>query len=270
MYSRSESLDPERLPPVQTASSACHSHPPYLIKKSPEAIPRAEHESLNSNTVKFEPILRSSNCPKSADDQSQSRAETPGEKSSYVQANDANIADHDMHESEAEPMIKHIENREYETAIIHSPRPNQPIHPQITDPEESENIEQPAASSLVSPPASSHDDVGKSPLPSQAELTPSTSSSRHSSRHPKQVRRYTPESGPARRTSSSSVGEANAGKSIVGDIGQPTIPTSPMFSSSRRQSKVDGGLDIVADEESLKLIKELQAEEHGLRRRRRS
>lgn len=241
-----------------------------MIKESREVIPQAEHGILNSSMVKFEPIPRPSSRRESTDVQSQTRADTPDENLSLLQAKDSKIADHDMHEPEAELVIREITNGEYETDITPGPGPNQSIHHQISDPQESETIEQPAASSLVSPPASSHDDMGKSPLPSQAELTPSTSSSRHSSRHPKQVRRYTPESGPARRTSSSSVGEASAGKGAFGDTGQPVIPTSPVFSSSRRQSKGDGGPDIVADEESLKLIKELQAEEHGLRRRRRS
>lgn len=233
-------------------------------------IPQAEHGSLDSNIVKSEPIPRPASRGESADVQKQAKAETPDEKLIFLQANGSNTADHDMHESEAEPMTEENTNSEHETAITPYPRPNQPINHQTSDPEESENVEQPAASSLVSPPASSHDDVGKSPLLSPAELTPSTSSSRHSSRHPKQARRYTPESGSARRASSSSAGEASAGKGAFGDTGQPTVPASPVFSSSRRQSKVDGVSDIAADEESLKLIKELQAEEHGLRRRRRS
>lgn len=267
---RSESLDPERPPSVQTASPTRHPCPPYATEKSPEAVPEEEHGSLHSSMVKFEPVPRPSSCRESADVQSQARADAPDEKSSCcLQANESNVADHDLHESEAEQMMEEVKDRKYESAIAPGPRPNQPIHHQISDPEETENIEQPAASSLVSPPASSHDDVGKSPLPSQAELTPSTSSSRHSSRHPKQVRRYTPESGPARRTSSSA-GETSAEKGALEDTGQPTIPTSPVFTTSRRQSRVDGVPDMVADEESLRLIKELQAEEHGLRRRRRS
>lgn len=240
------------------------------MKKSPEIITQVEHGSLNSNLVKYETIPHPSTRHESTDVQSQARGVTPVEKSSFSQANDSKVADHDMQESEAEPKIEEIKSGRYEIAVDPGTLSNQPIHHQISDPEENENIEQPAASSLVSPPASSHEDVGKSPLPSQAELTPSTSSSRHSSRHPKQVRRYTPESGPARRTSSSSAGDASAGKGPFADTGQPALPTSPAFSSSRRQSKVDGVSDTVADEESLKLIKELQAEEHGLRRRRRS
>lgn len=241
-----------------------------VIKEAPQLIHQAEPGSLDSSMVKIEPIPRPDSRRESTDVQPQAKTETPDEKSSFSQAEDSKIAEHDMNESKAEPMIAEVNNGEHENATTPGRRPNRPITRQTSDPEESENIEQPAVSSLVSPPASSHDDMGKSPLPSQAELTPSTSSSRHSSQHPKQVRRYTPESGSARRTSSSSAGEANAGKAAFGDTGQPTVLTSPVFSSSRRQSKVDGGPDAVADEESLKLIKELQAEEHGLRRRRRS
>lgn len=266
---RSESFGLERPPSVKAASPACHPHSPVVIKKSPEAFLLAEHGSLNSNMVGFEPFPRPSSRRESADVQPQPRTDTPDEKSSFSQANDSNITEHNLPESEAEPSVE-IQKGEYETDITPGPRPTHPINHQISDPEGSENIEQPAASSLVSPPASLHDDMGKSPLLSQAELTPSTSSSRHSSRQPKQARRYTPESGPARRTSSSSAGEANAVKGTFGDTGPPRMPTSPVFSSSRRQSKVEGVPDAVADEESLKLIKELQAEEHGLRRRRRS
>ena len=241
-----------------------------MINRSPQILLHRDHELLNSNLVKSEPIPQPSSRPEPTDVRNQKRAETPDEKLRFSQANHSNMINHDMHDSKAEPMVGEIKNGECETASTPGLRPIQPSNHQSSDPEESENIEQPAALSLVSPPASSHDDMGKSPPPSQAELTPSTSSSRHSSRHLKQVRRYTPESGSARRTSSSSAGEANTGKSAFGDTGQPTVPTSPAFSASRRHSKADGGPDVIADEESLKLIKELQAEEHGLRRRRRS
>lgn len=75
--------------------------------------------------------------------------------------------------------------------------------PKATNLEQVQNFEQPAASSLVSPPASSHDEAEESLPPSHTALTPCPSSSRHSSRHSKKVQRYTPESGPARRASSS-------------------------------------------------------------------
>ena len=262
---RSDSLDPDRPPPAQVASL---THPPQVAENCSEAISMTEQNSSHSTMVKSEPVPLTSSCRESADVQFQARADAPDDKSSCLLPSTLEVADHD---SETEQLIEETQDGEYETAIAPGTRQNQPVHHQFSDEEETDNQEQPAASSLVSPPASSHDDIGKSPLPSQAELTPSTSSSRHSSRNPKQVRRYPPESGPARRTSSSSVGEAVAGKSALGDTAHSTIQTSPVYAMSRRESRTDGGLpDIVADEESLKLIKELQAEEHGLRRRRRS
>lgn len=133
--------------------------------------------------------------------------------------------------------------------------------------EQSSSIEQPAAS-LVSPPASTHEDAEKSPSVSQrSNLTPCTTSSRHSSRHPKQVQRYTPESGPARRASTSSVGEAVASKSDTTGTKLSCVRLEVEAPRAQRGVKNDISPDVVADEESLKLIKELQAQEHGLRRR---
>lgn len=128
------------------------------------------------------------------------------------------------------------------------------------------SFEQPAASSLVSPPASSHDESEQSA--SAAELKPSCSgsSSRHSSRHPMQVQRFTPESGPARRDSSSSVVAATLTTEAV-----KSPSTSPLSvqapDSSQKRIRARLGSEIEADEESLKLIKALQAEDYGLRRR---
>ncbi|KAL8961149.1 MAG: hypothetical protein Q9193_002258 [Seirophora villosa] len=128
---------------------------------------------------------------------------------------------------------------------------------------------QPAASSLVSPPASSHDD-SEQPIPSTDHIKPtySGSSSRYSPGHPTQTQRFTPESGPARRDSSSSMVIDNAlqaeGKSLS------TSPTSgqvPPESAQKRMVKVRLSSEVEADEESLKLIKALQAEDYGLRRR---
>jgi hypothetical protein len=191
------------------------------------------------------------------------------EKSGCVLAQARKMADHDLHDSDVTQLIEGMEVVDGENSNPALPIQTQLVDHHISDPE-LDNLEQPAASSLVSPPASSHDDNGKSPPPPQIELTPSTSSSRHSSRHPKQVQRYTPESGPARRTSNSSAGEANAGKSASAAKVQLAVQTSPVVAVSRRENRIDGIQEIVADEESLKLIKELQAEEHGLRRRRRS
>lgn len=120
---------------------------------------------------------------------------------------------------------------------------------------------EPPASSLVSPPASSHDDDGTSPINAHAEWKSSTVSSRHSSSQPKQMQRYTPESGSMRRASSSSYGDSAHEKAA-----------SPVMadSSSDHKPKARTGLENMADEESMRLIKELQAEEYGLRRRGRA
>lgn len=153
------------------------------------------------------------------------------------------------------------------TSEISPPSEKAPLNIEIPFLEQSSSIEQPGAS-LVSPPASTHEDTEKSPAGSQrSNLTPCTISSRHSSRHPKQVQRYTPESGPARRASTSSVGDVIAGKSDAAQIKLPRVNMEVETPRGQRDVKVDVSPDIVADEESLKLIKELQAQEHGLRRR---
>ncbi|KAL9595827.1 MAG: hypothetical protein Q9219_006204 [cf. Caloplaca sp. 3 TL-2023] len=118
-------------------------------------------------------------------------------------------------------------------------------------------FEQPAASSLVSPPASSHDGY-EQPTPTvDPRATCSGSSSRHSSRHPMQTQRFTPESGPARRNSSSSI----IVDTRVFEVKSPSISPLSINSAQRLSS------DTVADEESLRLIRALQAEDYGLRRR---
>ena len=123
--------------------------------------------------------------------------------------------------------------------------------------ESSESFE-PPASSLVSPPASSHDDAGISPINAHAGWKSSTVSSRHSSSQPKQMQRYTPESGSMGRASSTSYGE-NLQE-------QPASPILPELSSDQKPKARTSSEDM-ADEDSMKLIKELQAEEYGLRRR---
>lgn len=128
------------------------------------------------------------------------------------------------------------------------------------------SVEQPAAS-LVSPPASAHDDAEKSPVTNQPSNLASSTSSRHSSRHPKHVQRYTPESGPARRASSSSVGDVGVGKSTAAAATVLNVRTDAETPKAPKDLKANLSPEAVADEESLKLIKELQAEEHGLRRR---
>ncbi|MCJ1473328.1 Lysine-specific demethylase 7A [Lambiella insularis] len=135
------------------------------------------------------------------------------------------------------------------------------------------SFQQPAVSSLVSPPASTHtNDERASPNTSKTQnITPSatSSSSRHSSRPAKTVQRYTPESGPARRASSSSVGLE---RGPLGQSGSPVVGTNVRASSSaigegKRGMKSRVGSEIEADEESMRLIRELQAQDLGLRRR---
>ena len=184
-----------------------------------------------------------------------------------------------------------------------------------------ESYEQPA-SSLVSPPASTSDDAGHSPPAGNGTWTPSISSSRQSSRQPKQIhlqQRNTPESGLVRRASTSSYGEIT-GQKEVGNETSPTVtePSSsdqqpshqrpdaettaePTVSQSQYRRNSSGQLAQIPnvppnlrssapptqhpkrspvvrspsvnerstqeDEESLKLIKELQAQDYGLRRR---
>ena len=184
-----------------------------------------------------------------------------------------------------------------------------------------ESYEQPA-SSLVSPPASTSDDAGHSPPAGNETWTPSITSSRQSSRQPKQIhlqQRNTPESGLVRRASTSSCGENIVQKEV--DNGTSPTVTEPS-SSGQQPTHQRPGAETIAepsvfqfqyrrnsseqlaqdplvppnlrgstpptqypksspfvrstsvnarstqeDEESLKLIKELQAQEYGLRRR---
>lgn len=240
-----------------------------MAENSSDAITEAEDDQLHLSTSTSEPGLRLTSCRESAEVQSQVRADALDEKSGCVVAKTKKVADHNLHNSDATQLIEGMTVVDEENGNPTPLKQTRLVVHRSTN-SQIDSLEQPAASSLVSPPASSHDDNGKSPPPSQTELTPSTSSSRHSSRYPKQVQRYTPESGPARRTSSSSAGEANAGKSASAARVQLTIETLPVVAVSRRENRIDGVQEIVPDEESLKLIKELQAEEHGLRRRRRS
>ena len=124
---------------------------------------------------------------------------------------------------------------------------------------------QQVATSLVSPPESTHTDAEKTP-PATAKAkgvaSPGTSaSSRHSSRPAKQAQRYTPESGTVRRASTSSAGVAFGRESGSPTTSVGTSGTSHKKMKSRMNSEIE------ADEESLKLIRALQAEELGLRRR---
>ncbi len=134
----------------------------------------------------------------------------------------------------------------------------------VTHTASKDDYEQAAASSLVSPPASSHEDVGNSSMEADGTPTHSSPFSRHSSQAPKQQsQRYTPESGPMRSTSSSSYDEHR----IEEESSAKTQPP-PSASKSGRGARLSS--ETVADEESLRLIKELQAQDLGLRRRGRT
>lgn len=123
--------------------------------------------------------------------------------------------------------------------------------------EPKESSEQPAGS-LVSPPASSHDDAGNSPIVANAQRTPSVSSSEQSGDQPMQMQRYTPESGPIGRASSSSYGER---------VLENTASPKSAEQRSGQNPKPGPRPGSMPDHESLRLIKELQAQELGLRRR---
>ena len=105
-----------------------------------------------------------------------------------------------------------------------------------------------SASSLVSPPASSDNDAGSSPA---AEV--SDEKTRHAFQPSQEhYQRYTPDSSSMGRASNSS--EADV-------------------SREKESSKANGGpreSETQADEDSLRLIKELQAQDLGLRRRGRT
>lgn len=129
--------------------------------------------------------------------------------------------------------------------------------------------QQPPASSLVSPPASHTDAERTPPAPSNMQtITPSatSSSSRHSSRANKTVQRYTPESGSVRRNSSVSAGKMReSGSPVLRSAVKGEGGAAQKKGKSRRESEGVGD----ADEESMRLIRELQAQDMGLRRRAR-
>ncbi|KAL8805102.1 MAG: hypothetical protein Q9182_002192 [Xanthomendoza sp. 2 TL-2023] len=133
------------------------------------------------------------------------------------------------------------------------------------------SFEQPAVSSLVSPPASPHDESEQANTVADPKRTYSGSSSRHSSRHATQTQRFTPESGPIRRDSSSSVvldALATAEGKSVGMSSPTSAGQAPNSAQKRTKARLHS--ETVADEESLKLIRALQAQDYGLRRRGRA
>ncbi|KAI9880032.1 MAG: JmjC domain-containing histone demethylation protein 1 [Pleopsidium flavum] len=122
-------------------------------------------------------------------------------------------------------------------------------------------------SALVSPPDSSHTDAETSPSASKAQQTPSNSPSTRSSEQPKQSQRYTPESGIARRASSSTQSALTTGKSASPRTSLPPTLTD-VSNKAKRVSKARASSgEASADGESLKLIRELAAQDLGLRRR---
>lgn len=137
---------------------------------------------------------------------------------------------------------------------------------------------QPAAS-LVSPPASEHQDAIDTTPPRTTILLG----------HPYQQaeqQRYTPEYRSRRASSSSANGPAEASESGRASSGPTMAPkeVSPITTISTtgeeerkeigpgsiEKRKSRGSLESIADEESLRLIKELQAEDYGLRKRGRA
>ena len=131
---------------------------------------------------------------------------------------------------------------------------------------------QPSAAALVSPPASHSDAERTPPAPSKAQnnITPyaTSSSSRHSSHTAKNGQRYTPESGPARRASSSS---AIVERPKLRDSGSPAANAAargtPLVEGSGQKKKSRMSSEFEGDEESMRLIEELRAQDLGLRRR---
>ncbi|KAI4283589.1 MAG: hypothetical protein L6R38_002073 [Xanthoria sp. 2 TBL-2021] len=135
--------------------------------------------------------------------------------------------------------------------------------------ESSDSFGQPAASSLVSPPASSHEDSEQPNPVGEPKRTYSGSSSRHSSRH-RQTQRFTPESGPTRRDSSSSVVVNTPAVEDKWSSTSPSVSSGQALDAAQTQSKARLQSETLADEESLKLIRALQAQDYGLRRRSRA
>ena len=133
-------------------------------------------------------------------------------------------------------------------------------------------------SSLVSPPDSTqHEGDETSPQPTTGvDMTPPAdsissrrSSRRRSSQHAKLPPRITPESGPARRGSMNSVAAESerASASPAAPMANGTV-SGEGVTKVRRKSRVSS--EMLADEESLRLIRELQAQDLGLRRRGRA
>lgn len=276
LSTKAESLEPARILPVSPPSASRSES--EKLKPAPVATTaghdlhsggqKSRHRSLPISAGESKPVLL--NFP-SRESAHQTQAEGPttvdGEMSSPVQ--DSNPAAANANEQNIQQRRGNSEDHIH--LMSGSSPSSQKASLQMEAPflEQHSSVEQPAAS-LVSPPASAHDDAEKSPVTSQPSNLASSTSSRHSSRHPKQVQRYTPESGPARRASSSSFGEVGVGKNTAAVVKVLNVRTDVETPRTPRDVKVNFSPEVVADEESLKLIKELQAQEHGLRRRGRA
>lgn len=131
------------------------------------------------------------------------------------------------------------------------------------------------AAFLMSPPASSHDDIGNSPTNGASAHTPSPPTSRHASQQPQkaqpqqqtdqQQQRHTPESGFLRRASSSSF-EPVHNMTTPGPTAAQLDETPGTLSQKPRARRASEAFT-ETDQDSLRLIKELQAQDLGLRRR---
>ncbi|KAL1961832.1 hypothetical protein VTN77DRAFT_1001 [Rasamsonia byssochlamydoides] len=151
------------------------------------------------------------------------------------------------------------------------------------------------ATSLVSPPTSLAGEMDVSPEQGNGEMHQSvegehdalhtpTSSSRHSSRQPRQVDRYVPEAAPPKATNKSSSRPSTSGTKSTSAKKPTSRPTSShaknsaspahdkksVSSTSPRSKSMKqrhSFAESETDPESLRLIRELQEQEFGLRRR---
>ena len=174
------------------------------------------------------------------------------EDSNYTGLASSSYKDEELWTSDVSKSFGQADHHFLPTAHYTTPSSNVMLTPSMSE----ESLQQPA-STLVSPPASSHDDAENGPT----GVVPGWNFSRSSSEQSQSrmmEHQFTPESGPVRRASSSSNDELELEKAQTPD----TI-------ESLAGQQVRAGLKLVreADKESLNLIKELQAQELGLRKR---
>ncbi len=153
---------------------------------------------------------------------------------------------------------------ENSTIMATSPLARMKMEPEIdvAKPTSGVQLSQQIASSLASPPESTDMYAVNTPPAGKliSGMTPpaTASSSCHSSHSVQHTQQDTPEFGSTRRASTISIDEAGMRAS-----GSPALS----MSSARRGSNRGRGSTVEADEESLRLIKELTAQDRGLRRR---